>query len=163
MKNTIKGIAQDTRISAWSVQDDSYSGAMLAHHPESGFVFLWAHSESVTGSNFPASRIAVKHKMLVASAHTAGNYIHRETIADISVYDDRTGAITVNYGIVGFRNAVARWIRDYEAPVAIEYRNYLRQWELAERVNGLENAKERLETLRTDYGHSEYRINRRRR
>lgn len=175
MKNTIVGIQRDVTVSTAAVQDDSYVGVMMARHPESGAVFIWPYSESVTGSRYPTSRIAVKRDYWVSSEPgdftdgirdirpNATAYLHAETVADIPTTSLETGEFTVGFGKVGFSRAVARWIRDNEAPFAIEYKNYLGQWELAETVHGLDNAKERMDIVRLDYGTSEYRLNRKRR
>lgn len=175
MENTIKGLQAGVTVSAAAVRDDSYIGVQIARHLNSGAVFIWPYSESVTGGRCPASNIAVKDDYRVSSEYgdftdgirdippSAELYFQSETVADIPVYDIRTSKISVGFGKVGFSRAVARWIRDNEAPFAIEYKNYLGQWELAETIYGLDNAKMRMDIIRLDYGASEYRLNQKRR
>lgn len=153
MKNTIVGITKDVHVSWWGVQDDTYAGAILGTHPDSPHVFLWPWSEN----NVPASRIMVKVRQDIQAA-TSQKYWSAEAVADIATTSQATGAITVNYGNKGFAKAVARWIRDNTAPFMIEFKDYDGQWRNAETVYGRDDALERLDMLKSDYGQNAYRM-----
>lgn len=164
MHNTIAGLAREIKVTHWAVTDDTFIGAMMATHPDSVHAFVWPWSESVTGSPYPAGQIAVKLRNPDEwDAKTAGYYMDTQTVANIHTTSLETGEIAVNFGKAGFSRAVARWIKDYEAPFALEFKDYNNTWGLVQWCYGLDEAEEKLETLRRDYGVNAYRINRKRR
>ena len=159
MGNTVKAIADRMHYGRFSVStDDNWSGVFVAEDVESRFSFVWPYKAD--GSK--ASQISVKALRETVTNWPGDWYLEAGTVTNIHVTDLETGKFTVPFGPRGLTRAAARWVRDNVAPFAIEVRDHNGDWALAEWVNGLDNAMERLEVLRADYGVCEYRINKRR-
>lgn len=118
-KITIKGLMNRIILSsAWTDRTDAMGypayreGAMVAHHPDHPYVFVWREAE-----RNPRSRMSVHERIDYDRPVRVSDYVNedgllRDTIADVVCYDRAEGKIIVSYGPVGMKRAVARWIKD---------------------------------------------------
>jgi len=118
-KITIKGLMNRIILSsAWTDRTDTMGypayreGAMLAHHPDHPFVFVWRERE-----RNPRSRMSVHKRIDYDRPVRMSDYVDdsgllRPTLADIDCYDRETGKIVVSYGPVGMKRAAARWLKE---------------------------------------------------